>query len=146
MTVEAAAPDVLTILRPLAASYTRRAGPGALSTVAPAHISASPLSSSLEPVAALAVLRIDPKGRVSWPRRLGVPGYMVSVRSLDSASIELTVTSRGPGRLIDCRGRVVIPSGVLRAIAAGADDRLLVVALDEGRYALSVVGRTATVA
>lgn len=145
MTVEGAAPHVLTILQPLTASYTRRAGPGTLSAVATAAPSASPPLSDSEREA-LAVLHIDPKGRVSWPRRLGVPGDTISVRSIDSVGIELAINNGERGRPIDSRGRVVIPAGVLRAIDAGPDDRLLVVALDDHRYALSVLRRASAVA
>lgn len=146
MTSEADEPRVLEILRPLTNAYTRRAGPGAPAAVVSTEVSATWLPSGSDPVTTVAVLRIDSKGRVSWPRRLGLPGSIVSVRSLGAATIELRVDSGDHGRAIDCRGRVVIPSGVLRAAAAGADDRLLVVALDEGRYALSVLGRGSEVA
>lgn len=146
MNVDSSAVPVLRILRPSLAAYAQRAGPGAVNAGPSALAPASTSPRRSDPPAALAVLRIDSKGRVSWPRRLGLPGDLVSVRSLDSSSIELAVDGRCRGRPIDSRGRVVIPSGVLRATAAGPDDRLVVVALDEDRYALSVLGRTPAVA
>jgi hypothetical protein len=146
MTVESASPNVLALLRPLATAYARRAGPGAFPFAGSAHASDAGLGSKAGPPAALAVLRIDPKGRVSWPRRLGLPGDMVSIRSLNSATIELVVGSCGRGRPIDRRGRIVIPAGVLRTAGAGANDRLIVVSVDGGRYALSVLGRASAVA
>jgi hypothetical protein len=131
-TSEAHVDDVLGLLAPLAAAYVRRAEPGATSRPTPAAAATpAPAPGSRPSFIACrvdGVVTIDSERRVLWPdtsdwdRRA-----CVGLRALHGA-IEVSLDA-GPGAKLhapDQRGRLRLPSGVLRAAGLAAGDRVVI--------------------
>lgn len=121
--------EVLELLAPLTAAYTRRAEPGqAPATAGPVPGPPGAPAQAFIPCHVDGVLTIDSERRVLWPDVCGRTGQGCAGLRARNGAIEVSFDA-SPGthvRALDQRGRLRLPLGVLRASGLQVGDRVVI--------------------
>lgn len=120
--------SVLDLLAPHRAAYVRRVVGPSQSTARHHRASGHIVSEPYAPCSIEAVVTVDPKGRVPWPR--GVQSSEAATLKLGAGlMIEVTFgeATSSRTRLIDRRGRLQLPLGLMRAAGIRTGDRVAII-------------------
>lgn len=137
---ERTAQSVLELLRPLQSGYVQRANPVEQLMAPGAETSKYLVDVAYTPCCVEATVRVDSKGRVSWPSHL-IAGRAATIELGEGISVDVTFETNvsSNSQQIDGRGRLQLRQGTLQAAGIRPGDRVVLIRrLD--RDGISLIG------